>query len=78
MPATTQGESDSGLNEVTLGSNGGKRAYTLYQGHSGPVYSASFSPWGDFLLSSSSDSTSMLHQKPLHVILPLLIYIFTN
>ncbi|KAK1430720.1 hypothetical protein QVD17_13669 [Tagetes erecta] len=58
--STTQGETDSGLNEVTLGSNGGKRAYTLYQGHSGPVYSASFSPWGDFLLSSSSDSTIRL------------------
>ncbi|KVH91667.1 hypothetical protein Ccrd_006296, partial [Cynara cardunculus var. scolymus] len=30
------------------------------KGHSGPVYSASFSPLGDFLLSSSSDSTIRL------------------
>jgi WD40 repeat protein len=34
------------------------RPYTLFQGHSGPVYSAAVSPFGDFLLSSSSDSTS--------------------
>ena len=61
MSAMILSENDSGLNENTLGSNSGKRAYTLYQGHSGPVYSASFSPWGDFLLSSSSDSTSMLY-----------------
>jgi transcription initiation factor TFIID subunit 5 len=38
----------------------GKRPYTLFQGHSGPVYSAAFSPFGDFLLSSSSDSTSKI------------------
>ncbi|CAH1435084.1 unnamed protein product, partial [Lactuca virosa] len=50
----SSGENDSD------GSNGGKRSYTLYQGHSGPVYSASFSPFGDFLLSSSSDSTIRL------------------
>jgi WD40 repeat protein len=39
-------------------SDEGKRTYTLFQGHSGPVYSAAFSPFGDFLLSSSSDLTS--------------------
>ncbi|KAF3663139.1 Transcription initiation factor TFIID subunit 5 [Capsicum annuum] len=54
------GETDSSSNEHGLGSNGGKRCYTLLQGHSGPVYSASFSPYGDFLLSSSSDSTIRL------------------
>ncbi|PWA56488.1 TBP-associated factor 5 [Artemisia annua] len=54
------GELDSAANENTHGSNGGKRSYTLYRGHSGPVYSASFSPLGDFLLSSSSDSTIRL------------------
>lgn len=42
------------------GTNSGKRSYTLYRGHSGPIYSAAFSPFGDFLLSSSSDSTSTL------------------
>ncbi|KAI3494563.1 hypothetical protein L1887_40695 [Cichorium endivia] len=55
-----QGENDSGANDNTHGSNSTKRSYTLYQGHSGPVYSASFSPFGDFLLSSSSDSTIRL------------------
>lgn len=59
---SSAGELDSAANENTHGSNGGKRSYTLYRGHSGPVYSASFSPWGDFLLSSSSDSTSMLFE----------------
>lgn len=59
MPAILQGENDLAPSENGLGSNGGKRSYTLYQGHSGPVYSATFSPFGDFLLSSSSDSTSM-------------------
>ena len=44
------------------GTNSGKRSYTLYRGHSGPVYSAAFSPFGDFLLSSSSDSTSMFNK----------------
>ncbi|XP_071737396.1 transcription initiation factor TFIID subunit 5-like [Rutidosis leptorrhynchoides] len=55
-----QGENDAAPSENTLGSNVGKRAYTLYQGHSGPVYSASFSPFGDYLLSSSADSTIRL------------------
>ncbi|KAM3375331.1 transcription initiation factor TFIID subunit 5 isoform X1 [Capsicum galapagoense] len=59
-PSFLQGETDSPSNEHGLGSNGGKRCYTLLQGHSGPVYSASFSPYGDFLLSSSSDSTIRL------------------
>ncbi|CAI9292148.1 unnamed protein product [Lactuca saligna] len=56
----SSGENDSD------GSNGGKRSYTLYQGHSGPVYSASFSPFGDFLLSSSSDSTIRLWSTKLN------------
>ncbi|CAK9141199.1 unnamed protein product [Ilex paraguariensis] len=50
---------DSASGEHKLGPNDGRRSYTLFQGHSGPVYSADFSPFGDFLLSSSSDSTSM-------------------
>jgi len=53
--ALSQGE-----NEQIFGQGGGKRQYTLFQGHSGPVYAASFSPVGDFILSSSADSTSML------------------
>nr|XP_043629689.1 transcription initiation factor TFIID subunit 5 [Erigeron canadensis]XP_043629690.1 transcription initiation factor TFIID subunit 5 [Erigeron canadensis] len=60
MGSSMQNEIDPALSENNVGSNGGKRPYTLYQGHSGPVYSASFSPMGDFLLSSSSDSTIRL------------------
>ncbi|KAL2892615.1 Transcription initiation factor TFIID subunit 5 [Bienertia sinuspersici] len=38
----------------------------LPSGHSGPVYSASFSPLGDFILSSSADSTVVkVHFLPL-------------
>ncbi|XP_020395278.1 transcription initiation factor TFIID subunit 5 [Zea mays] len=44
----------------------GKRTYTLFQGHSGPVYSAAFSPFGDFLLSSSSDLTIRLWSTKLN------------
>ncbi|KAL5647550.1 hypothetical protein ACJX0J_041905, partial [Zea mays] len=43
-----------------------KRTYTLFQGHSGPVYSAAFSPFGDFLLSSSSDLTIRLWSTKLN------------
>jgi transcription initiation factor TFIID subunit 5 len=42
----------------SLASDEAKRPYSLLQGHSGPVYSVSFSPFADFLLSSSSDNTS--------------------
>lgn len=58
--ATFPGDNEKTSNEHTLGSDGDKRSYTLYQGHSGPVYSATFSPLGDFMLSSSADSTSTL------------------
>lgn len=58
--ALSQGENDTSQNEQMLGKSGGKRQYTLFQGHSGPVYAASFCPVGDFILSSSADSTSML------------------
>ncbi|KAF3433328.1 hypothetical protein FNV43_RR24430 [Rhamnella rubrinervis] len=61
-----QGESDTSPNEHILGSNGGKRPYTLFQGHSGPVYSSTFSPLGDFLLSSSADSTIRLWSTKLN------------
>ncbi|AQK58818.1 Transcription initiation factor TFIID subunit 5, partial [Zea mays] len=44
----------------------GKRTYTLFQGHSGPVYSVTFSPFGDFLLSSSSDLTIRLWSTKLN------------
>jgi len=57
--ALSQGENDTSQNEQMLGKSGGKRQYTLFQGHSGPVYAASFCPVGDFILSSSADSTSM-------------------
>ncbi|PKU85694.1 Dynein assembly factor with WDR repeat domains 1 [Dendrobium catenatum] len=60
QPAKTvsmQGENESSQNEIFLGSDEGKRSYTLFQGHSGPVYSSSFCPTGEFLLSSSADST---------------------
>lgn len=58
--AVLQGENDTAPSEHVLGPNGVKRSYTLFQGHSGPVYSATFSPIGDFILSSSADTTSML------------------
>lgn len=57
--ATLQVGDDPSPNDSVLGANNGRRSYTLFQGHSGPVYSATFSPFGDFILSSSSDSTSM-------------------
>lgn len=58
VSAILQAENESAPSEHMAGANGGKKSYTLFQGHSGPVYSASFSPLGDFILSSSSDSTS--------------------
>ncbi|KAI7989150.1 Transcription initiation factor TFIID subunit 5 [Camellia lanceoleosa] len=61
-----QGENDFATSEHVLGADGGKRYYTLFRGHSGPVYSASFSPFGDFLLSSSSDSTIRLWSTKLN------------
>ncbi|CAN1243402.1 Transcription initiation factor TFIID subunit 5 [Linum perenne] len=47
-------------------SDGSKRPYTLLQGHSGPVYSATFSPLGDFILSSSADTTIRLWSTKLN------------
>ncbi|KAK8916869.1 hypothetical protein KSP39_PZI022521 [Platanthera zijinensis] len=58
--ASMQGDSESAQNDHLLGSDDGNRSYTLFQGHSGPVYSSSFCPTGEFLLSSSSDSTIRL------------------
>ncbi|KAJ0091469.1 hypothetical protein Patl1_12575 [Pistacia atlantica] len=52
--------------EDTLGANGSKRSYTLFQGHSGPVYSASFSPLGDYILSCSADATIRLWSTKLN------------
>lgn len=52
------GEKESAKNENLPATEEGKKPYTLFHGHSGPVYSATFSPFGEFLLSSSSDSTS--------------------
>lgn len=57
--AMSQDENDTSQNGQMLGQSGRKRQYTLFQGHSGPVYAASFSPVEDFILSSSADSTSM-------------------
>jgi WD40 repeat protein len=58
----------------------GKRPYTLFQGHSGPVYSAAFSPFSDFLLSSSSDSTSKTsrHHYFTSVVNPFILNIYTT
>ncbi|KAM7268972.1 hypothetical protein ACFE04_024469 [Oxalis oulophora] len=61
-----QGENDSTPTEQVIQSNVDKRPYTLYTGHSGPVYSASFSPLGDFILSSSADSTVRLWSTKLN------------
>ncbi|KAK8535205.1 hypothetical protein V6N12_056734 [Hibiscus sabdariffa] len=64
--ATLQGENDSTSSEHVVGPNGVKRSYTLFQGHSGPVYSATFSPLGDFILSSSADTTIRLWSTKLN------------
>nr|GLL25686.1 transcription initiation factor TFIID subunit 5 [Ipomoea trifida] len=64
--ASLQGDIDSPPSEQVLGANGQRRCYTLFHGHCGPVYSASFSPYGDFLLSSSSDSTIRLWSTKLN------------
>jgi len=56
----SQGGNDMSQNEQVIGQNSGRRQYTLFQGHSGPVYAATFSAAGDFLLSSSADKTGKL------------------
>ncbi|CAE6120148.1 unnamed protein product [Arabidopsis arenosa] len=58
-----QGENDT--NDQIMGPNG-RRSYTLLLGHSGPVYSATFSPPGDFVLSSSADTTIRLWSTKLN------------
>ncbi|KAI4316394.1 hypothetical protein L6164_024378 [Bauhinia variegata] len=60
------GENGTSQNEQMLGQSGGKRQYTLYQGHSGPVHAITFSPVGDFILSSSVDSTIRLWSTKLN------------
>ncbi|KAM7255708.1 hypothetical protein ACFE04_008606 [Oxalis oulophora] len=66
VSAVLQGENDNTPTEQVIQSNVDKRPYTLYTGHSGPVYSASFSPLGDFILSSSADSTVRLWSTKLN------------
>ncbi|KAK3134221.1 hypothetical protein QOZ80_6AG0546510 [Eleusine coracana subsp. coracana] len=64
--SSSQGENGSSQGDRMSTLDEGKRPYTLFQGHSGPVYSAAFSPFGDFLLSSSSDSTIRLWSTKLN------------
>ncbi|KAG2284173.1 hypothetical protein Bca52824_055393 [Brassica carinata] len=52
-------------NNQIVGQNG-RRNYTLLVGHSGPVYSATFSPPGDYVLSSSADTTIRLWSTKLN------------
>ncbi|KAH6761507.1 TBP-associated factor 5 [Perilla frutescens var. hirtella] len=47
-------------------SSAGGRCYTLFRGHARPVHSATFSPFGNFILSSSSDSTIRLWSTKLN------------
>lgn len=54
------GANESVKNENFPGTEECKRSYTLLHGHSGPVYSVAFRHSGDFLLSTSSDSTSKI------------------
>uniref|UniRef100_A0ACD5ZZP5 Uncharacterized protein n=1 Tax=Avena sativa TaxID=4498 RepID=A0ACD5ZZP5_AVESA len=64
--SSSQAQNGSSQGEHLSSTFEGKRPYTLFQGHSGPVYSAAFSPSGDFLLSSSSDSTIRLWSTKLN------------
>uniref|UniRef100_A0A0D9WSN0 TFIID subunit TAF5 NTD2 domain-containing protein n=1 Tax=Leersia perrieri TaxID=77586 RepID=A0A0D9WSN0_9ORYZ len=64
--SSPQGENGPSQGERISASDDGKKSYTLFQGHSGPVYSAAFSPFGDYLLSSSSDSTIRLWSTKLN------------
>ncbi|KAL4181832.1 hypothetical protein AMTRI_Chr12g239440 [Amborella trichopoda] len=61
-----QGEIEAAQKGQVLGQENGKRSYTLLQGHSGPVYSTTFCPLGDFILSSSADSTIRLWSTKLN------------
>lgn len=69
-----QDENEITPTEQLLGTEDGKRSYTLFQGHAGPIYSATFSPLGDFILSSSSDSTGTF--LFIYAILVILLCIF--
>ncbi|TQD74612.1 hypothetical protein C1H46_039864 [Malus baccata] len=64
--AALQVENGTTTSSEQVLSNGGKKPYTLFQGHSGPVYSATFNPLGDFILSSSADSTVRLWSTKLN------------
>nr|AWW87395.1 TFIID1 protein [Tectona grandis] len=64
ISSPSQGETELAPNEPS--SNSGGRSYTLFRGHAGPVHSVTFSPLGDFLLSSSSDSTIRLWSTKLN------------
>ncbi|PIN00738.1 hypothetical protein CDL12_26757 [Handroanthus impetiginosus] len=62
----SQGENEFAPNDHMPSLTEGGRSYTLFRGHAGPVHSATFSPFGDFLLSSSSDSTIRLWSTKLN------------
>uniref|UniRef100_A0A0E0AH38 TFIID subunit TAF5 NTD2 domain-containing protein n=1 Tax=Oryza glumipatula TaxID=40148 RepID=A0A0E0AH38_9ORYZ len=64
--ACSQGENGPSQIERVSTSDEVRKSCTLFQGHSGPVYSAMFSPIGDFLLSSSADSTIRLWNTKLN------------
>ncbi|KAB5513843.1 hypothetical protein DKX38_027749 [Salix brachista] len=51
------GEYDTAPSEQGQSPNSGKRYRTFFQGHLGPVHSATLSPLGDFNLSSSAGTT---------------------
>ncbi|KAH6806727.1 TBP-associated factor 5 [Perilla frutescens var. frutescens] len=61
---TLLGENELVSSEPSTSAGG--RCYTLFRGHAGPVHSATFSPFGDFILSSSSDSTIRLWSTKLN------------
>ncbi|GAY44330.1 hypothetical protein CUMW_081340 [Citrus unshiu] len=60
----------NGLNCASISQDGslvaGGFSDSSLKGHSGPVYSASFSPLGDFILSSSADTTIRLWSTKLN------------